>query len=275
MHSTEQLRTLGQGSSVVREFEKEMANKADMIVTVSYGMRDHLISLGYPSEKIRVSWNGCDPEKYDPAKIDSGKITALKEEYGIKPDEKVVLFVGRLTWVKGVHNLANSFPAVLKDYPKTKLIVLGKGEDYADLQRLACRLGIRKNVEFKSKWVTEDQRVLHYAMADLCVFPSIHEPFGIVSLEAMSMKKPLIVGASGVSGFREQVISKGPNQCGIHVDSRNPADIAWGIKEVLKDAERAEQWGKNGRQRVLEYFTWDKVAEDTLAIYEEAQSLRS
>lgn len=271
VHSTEQLRTLGQGSRVVREFEKEMAEKADKIVTVSYAMRDHLISLGYPSEKIRVCWNGCDPEKYDPAKISSEKITAFKEEYGIQPDEKVVLLIGRLTWIKGVQNLITSFPAVVQDYPKTKLVILGKGEDYADLQRLTCRLNIRQNVEFRSEWATEDKRILHYAMADLCVFPSIHEPFGIVSLEAMSMKKPLVVGAGGVSGFREQVIPSGHGQCGVHVDGGNPADIAWGIKEVLKDSERAEQWGENGRQRVLQYFTWNKVAEDTLAIYEEAQ----
>jgi glycosyltransferase involved in cell wall biosynthesis len=269
VHSTEQLRTLGQGSRVVRDFEKEMAEKADRIVTVSYAMRDHLISLGYPSEKIRVCWNGCDPEKYDPSKISSEKIWALKEKYGIQPDEKVVLFIGRLTWIKGVQNLLNSFPSVLRDYPKTKLVILGKGEDYTDLQRLTCRLNIRENVEFRSEWVTEEERILHYAMADLCVFPSIHEPFGIVSLEAMSMKNPLVVGASGVSGFREQVIPSGPDQCGVHVDARNPADIAWGIKEVLKDPERARQWGENGRKRVLQFFTWDKVAEDTISIYEE------
>lgn len=269
VHSTEQLRTLGQGSRVVREFEKEMAEKADKIVTVSYAMRDHLISLGYPTEKIRVCWNGCDPEKYDPAKINSKKIASLKEEYGIQPDEKVILFIGRLTWVKGVHNLITSFPAVLQDYPKSKLVILGKGEDYADLQRLAHRLNIQQNIIFKSEWVTEEQRIIHYAMADLCVFPSIHEPFGIVSLESMSMKKPVVVGASGVSGLREQVISSGPNQCGVHVDGKNPVDIAWGIKEVLKDAERAREWGENGRKRVLQFFTWDKVAEDTISIYEE------
>ncbi len=271
VHSTEQLRTVGQGSRVVKEFEQEMAKKADIIVTVSYGMRDHLISLGYPSEKIRVSWNGCDPNKYDLKKVRSKRIAAIKEEYGIQPDERVILFVGRLNWVKGVSNLINSIPAVLRKYPKTKLVVLGKGEDYADLQRLTCRLNIRRNVEFKSEWVPEDQRILHYAMADLCVFPSIHEPFGIVSLESMAMKKPLVVGASGVSGFREQVISSGPDQCGVHVDGRNPEDIAWGINEVLKDSERMERWGKNARQRVLQYFTWNKVAEDTLRIYEEAR----
>ncbi len=270
VHSTEQLRTLGQGSRVVREFEREMAEKANIVITVSYSMRDHLISLGYPADKIRVCWNGCDPEKYDPAKVSKEEIERLKERYSIKPDEKVILFIGRLTWIKGVQNLLAALPAVLKDYPKTKLVILGKGEDYTDLQRLTCRLNVRRNVEFRSEWVTEKERILHYAMADLCVFPSIHEPFGIVSLESMSMKKPIVVGASGISGFKEQVIPSGPDQCGVHVDGGNPADIAWGIKEILKDPERAKQWGENGRRRVIQFFTWDKVAKDTIGIYEEA-----
>lgn len=271
VHSTEQLRTEGHGSNFIRQFERDMAEKADRIATVSYAMREHLVSIGYPSEKIAVCWNGCDPEKYDPAKVRPENVEALKNEYGIKPDDKVILFVGRLTGIKGVHSLIESLPIVLKEYPETKLVILGKGESFDDLQRLTCRLAVRRNIEFRSEWVPEDMRILHYAMADACVFPSFNEPFGIVSLEAMSMEKPLVVGASGVSGFREQVIPSGPDQCGVHVDGRNSADIAWGIMEVLKDLERAERWGENGRQRVLEYFTWDKVAEDTLAIYEEAQ----
>lgn len=69
--------------------------------------------------------------------------------------------------------------------------------------------------------------------------------------------------------FTLYYLASSPNQCGIHVDGRNPADIAWGIKEVLEDSESAEQWGENGRKRILQYFTWSKVAEDTIAIYEE------
>lgn len=90
-------------------------------------------------------------------------------------------------------------------------------------------------------WVPEEERILHYAAADLCVFPSVYEPFGIVSLEAMAMAKPVVVGAHGVVGFREQIISSGPDQNGIHVNDENAADIAWGVKEVLKDSERAER----------------------------------
>ena len=81
------------------------------------------------------------------------------------------------------------------------------------------------------------------------------------------MGKPIVVGAKGVVGFREQVMPAGPMQNGVHVDGGNPVDIAWGINEVLKDPRRAKIWGENGRKRVMEYFTWRKVAEQTLDIY--------
>jgi glycosyltransferase involved in cell wall biosynthesis len=268
VHSTEEQRS-SDGSSVIKYLERTMANNADRIITVSYAMRDHLASIGYPIEKIRVVWNGVDPSRYDPTKIKTEDIEMLRTKYGISNDEKVILFIGRLTWVKGVQNLVQAFPSILSEYPKTKLIIIGKGEQYQDLVNLAERLGISKNIIFVSKWISEEERILHYALSDVCVFPSLSEPFGIVSLEAMSMEKPVIVGARGISGFREQVIPSGPEQCGIHINGNDPSDIAWGIKEVLKDDNRAKQWGKNGRKRVLQFFTWDHVAKSTLSVYTE------
>jgi glycosyltransferase involved in cell wall biosynthesis len=85
----------------------------------------------------------------------------------------------------------------------------------------------------------------------------------------MAMEKPIVVGASGVSGLKEQVVNSGPERTGVHIDGNDPADIAWGIKEVLADEARAKRWGKAGRERVMEYFTWDKAARDTLSIYED------
>ena len=99
------------------------------------------------------------------------------------------------------------------------------------------------------------------------MFPSVYEPFGIVSLEAMSMAKPVVVGAHGVVGFREQVIPSGPTQTGIHVNGSNPADIAWGVKAIFQNPQKAKVWGENGRKRVRAYFTWTKVAKQTLSIY--------
>jgi glycogen(starch) synthase len=231
-------------------------------------MREDLIRHGWPAKKISVVWNGADPERYDPTKYSLEDIKRVRSKYGIKDDESMLFFLGRLTWVKGVRNLIQAIPTILEEYPKTKLVILGKGEEQRDIEETASRLGIKDKVVSRYEFVPEEERILHYAAADVCVFPSVYEPFGIVSLEAMSMAKPVVVGAHGVVGFREQVINSGPDQNGVHINGENSADIAWGVKEVLKDIERAKEWGKNGRKRVLQYFTWDKVAEQTLQIYQ-------
>ncbi|MGB9853489.1 MAG: glycosyltransferase family 4 protein [Candidatus Bathyarchaeales archaeon] len=271
VHSTEWGRSGGQGSQVVSYLESAMAQKADRIVTVSHAMQEDLVRRGWPKSKISVVWNGVDPEHYNPRKCKPEEVEAIRSKYGIKPEEKMVLFLGRLTWVKGVINLVQAMPMILEEYPNTKLVILGKGEQQSDIVEAATRLGISSKVVCRFEFVPEKERILHYAAADVCVFPSTYEPFGIVSLEAMAMEKPIVVGAQGVVGFREQVAHFGPDQNGVHVNGGNPADIAWGIKEVLCDPIRAKRWGENGRKRVLQYFTWRKVAEQTLQIYKMLQ----
>jgi glycogen(starch) synthase len=267
-HSSEWGRSGGQGSEVVSHFEEAMAQNADRIITVSYAMQQDLIKHGWPQSKISVVWNGVDPERYDPRKCPQGDIQKIREKYGIPKDWNMILFVGRLTWVKSVRNLLQAMPSVLKEYPNTKLVILGKGEEQTDIVETASRLGIKDKVIYRFDFVPETERILHYAASDVCVFPSVYEPFGIVSLEAMAMEKPVVVGARGVVGFREQVISIGTDQNGVHVNGEDPSDIAWGIKEVLRNPEKARNWGENGRKRVQEYFTWRIVADETLKIYE-------
>jgi glycogen(starch) synthase len=267
VHSTEWGRSGGQGSTVVSYLEHSMAEVADHIITVSYAMRDDLIRHGWNAPKISVVWNGVDPERYDPEKCAPEDVRRLREKYGVGEDGQMILFLGRLTWVKGVRNLVQAMPLVLGEYPKAKLVILGKGEMEKDIIETAGRLGVKDNVICNFEFVPEDERILHYAASDVCVFPSVYEPFGIVSLEAMAMKKPVVVGARGVVGFREQVVASGPEQNGVHVNGEDPADIAWGIKEVLRDPQRTKVWGENGRKRVQQYFTWRKVAEETIEIY--------
>jgi glycosyltransferase involved in cell wall biosynthesis len=124
-------------------------------------------------------------------------------------------------------------------------------------------------VKFRFDFIPEEERILHYAACDVAVFPSLYEPFGIVALEAMSMERPVVVGAAGVSGMREIVICCGEEQCGYHVNPSNPSDIAWGINSALENPEKIKWLGKNGRRRVLSEFTWDKIAERTLEVYEQ------
>jgi glycogen(starch) synthase len=271
VHSTEWGRSGGQGSEVVSYFESATSQRADRIVTVSHAMQEDLVRHGWPKSKISVVWNGVDPQRYDPKSSKPDETEAIRRSYDIKPDEKMILFLGRLTWVKGVGNLVQAMPMVLEEYPNARLVILGKGEQQNDIIETANRLGINGRVVCRFEFVPEKERILHYAASDVCIFPSTYEPFGIVSLEAMSMAKPLIVGAQGVVGFREQVVPSGPDQNGIHVNGGNAADIAWGIKEVLCDSDRAKRWGENGRKRVQQYFTWAKTAEQTLQIYESLQ----
>jgi glycosyltransferase involved in cell wall biosynthesis len=268
VHSTEWGRRGGQGSEVVSHLEWATAQSADRVITVSYAMQEDLIKHGWPQSKISVVWNGVDPERYNSQKCQLQDVEKIREKYNIPKDWNMLLFIGRLTWVKSVRNLLQAMPAVLKEYPRTKLVILGIGEEQRDIVETASRLGIKDNIVYRFDFVPEEERILTYAAADVCVFPSVYEPFGIVSLEAMAMQKPVIVGAKGVVGFREQVVSSGSGQNGLHVNGEDPSDIAWGIKETLKDLQRAKMWGENGRKRVLEYFTWQKTAEETIGIYE-------
>lgn len=269
LHSTEVGRSLGRGSHAIKDIEFEGGQSSDCIITVSYAMKDELEKLGYPSDKIRVCWNGVDPVKYDPTKITFEQKLKLRSKYGINDDENMLFFIGRLVTVKGVNNLIKSLPYVLKDYPKTKLVILGIGDMEWDLKTLAEQLGIKDKVIFRNEFVAEEERVIHYAAADCVVLPSFYEPFGIVCTEAMSMAKPTVVGARGTNGFREQIVPSGDKQCGIHINPYDPHDIAWGIKQILQYDDKGGWMGKNARQRVIEMFNWESVAKRTIDIYKE------
>jgi len=269
VHSTEKGRTLGNGSEVVSNIELHGAKAADLIVTVSYAMNDELIKLGFPKEKIQVCYNGVDPQKYSPEAANAERVRKVRDFYGIKDDEPMILFVGRLVGVKGVDKLIMTMPHVLQKTPNAKLVIVGVGDLQDYLVNLVKTMRLQDSVKLNFEFVSEEERVLHYAACDVAVFPSLYEPFGIVALEAMSMERPVVVGATGVSGMREVVICCGEEQCGFHINPNNPTDIAWGINSALENPERKEWLGKNGRRRVLDEFTWDKIAEKTVALYEQ------
>jgi glycosyltransferase involved in cell wall biosynthesis len=190
VHSTEWGRSGGHGSRVVSHFEWETAQRADRIITVSHAMRDDLTRHGWPQSKISVVWNGVDPKRYNPQDCRPEDVQKIRHKYGIPEDWNMLLFIGRLTWVKGVGNLLQAMPMVLHEYPKTKLVILGKGEEQRDIVETADRLGVKENVICRFEFVPEDERILNYAATDACIFPSVYEPFGIVSLEAMSSRLP-------------------------------------------------------------------------------------
>ncbi|MBA7593290.1 Glycogen synthase [subsurface metagenome] len=266
-HGTEHGRT-GDGSPTIKTIEQMASKDAEAIITVSYAMRDELISLGHDEGKIRVVWNGVDYKKYDPAKFSEEKICAFREKMGVG-DSQLILFIGRLSWVKSADTLMHAMPAILKEVQNAKLVLIGKGEQEGMIKHLVEHLGIQDKVILKFEYVSEKDRLLYYAASDLVVIPSKYEPFGIVCTEAMSMGKPVIVGATGTSGLREQVVNRGPNRCGAHVNPYDPYDIAKFAIEFLKDENLRKELGKNARKRVFEEFTLDKVAAETVGIYKQ------
>jgi glycosyltransferase involved in cell wall biosynthesis len=247
--------------------EKKGANVADLVITVSEAMKQQLVGLGVSQEKIRVCYHGVDAAFFNPDRADAKRLAALRKRYGFTSDDVIVLFMGRLESVKGVVQLFSAISLVREKHPKVKLLAVGKGSLESWAISEAKRLG---GITVVTDFLDGEVKMLTYALADLCVFPSIYEPFGIVALEAAAMGKAAVVGASGTSGLAE--IVKNPAAqlpTGVHVNARDPNDIAWGINLALEDLDRLKSWGKNARTRVLEEFTWQKAAERTLAIYKE------
>ena len=269
VHSTEQGRSLGGGSPTIIDIERTAAEEATAIITVSQAMKEHLKTLGFPEEKLRVCWNGVDPHKYNPEKISKQQIMALRKHYGIKPTDVMLFFIGRLVTVKGIDKLVRAMPDIVHNYPNAKLVVLGMGDLEHQLKHMITEYNIEDNVIIRPEFVSEDDRIKHYAASDVIVLPSLYEPFGIVCTEAMSMAKPVVVGGSGTTGMREQIIPSGTDQCGIHVNPYEPKDIAWGVNAVLETKDLGKTMGQMGRKRVIKEFSWDVVAKKTLAIYEE------
>ncbi len=272
-HSTEQGRNPS-GSATIKEIERLSAMTADRIVTVSYAMRDELVKFGYPESRIRVIHNGVDAKKYDPSRFTADSTQAFREKIGVGTSP-MILFIGRLTWVKGADPLILAMPQVLKEVPEAKLVLLGIGDQEQMLSQMVRDLHLGRNVLLHFRMVPEEERLLYYAASDVCVFPSKYEPFGIVCTEAMSMGKPVVVGARGTSGFREQIIATGEDICGYHVNPYDPSDIARYLVQILKNPGLAEKMGKNGRQRVLEHFTWDIIADTTIRTYLEVVNERA
>lgn len=247
--------------------ERKGAAVADLVITVSDAMKRELASLGVPAEKVRVCYHGVDTEFFDPKLVDPKELEALREQYGYAKDDIIVLFIGRLEPVKGVKELFSAMPDVLMKHERVKLLVVGKGrlEEWArgESQR-------HSNIKLVTDFLDTEGKRLHYALSDLCVFPSLYEPFGIVALEAAAMGKPCVVGAAGTSGLAEIVKNPATEKpTGVHVNARDPKDLAWGINLALADPERLKTWGRNARDRAITEFSWLKAAKRTLEIYEE------
>ena len=264
VHSTEWGRQPGGPSPIVSQWETAAGKAAAATITVSHAMVRDLIANGWDAERVHGVWNGVDTDTYAP---DAPGGPEVRARYGLPDNAPVVFFIGRLTGVKGARPLVEAWPRVVEEQPEARLVALGTGDQDDEIRGLVAGLGVADSVTLRTEWVSEAERIAHFAAADLVVLPSTYEPFGIVCLEAMACGKPVVVGARGVVGFREQVLNYGPNQCGVHVNGADAGDIAWGINEALSDEDRMRGWGRNGRRRAVETFTWERCAARTGEVY--------
>ena len=206
-----------------------MARDANAIVTCSRYMRSHVATVfGVRSTKITVIPNGIDPRDVEPVVAD---LPGLRAVYAA-PDERLVLLVGRLVYEKGFHLALDALAPVVKRSGNVRFVVAGTGTAEAELKRQARRLGLGSHGTFLG-WVGDDRLHSLYRVADLCIVPSIYEPFGIVALEAMACGCLCIVADTG--GLREVVPEDGT--VGLRFRSRDVDALRSVVEQVLGDDE--------------------------------------
>jgi glycogen(starch) synthase len=243
--------------SYIHRTETRMAKRADGVIVCSHYMRGHVADVfGIDEQRVDVIPNGIDPE--DLVAVDD--LAALRARFA-KPDERLVLLVGRLVYEKGFQVALDALPAVIERLGNVRFLVAGSGTHEQELKRQAADLGLTGHGTFMG-WIGDD--VLHslYRIADLCVVPSIYEPFGIVALEAMASGVPCIVADTG--GLREVV----PNHdVGLRFRSKDPRSLARMVERVLTDGDLRDRLVTEASEHVLR-FDWADVAKQTLEVYE-------
>lgn len=211
-----------------------------------------------PADKIDVIPNGVDPTPFQAAARE--RLDAFRAMYAL-PEEQIVFNVGRVVYEKGVHVLVEAIPRVLAQMPTAKFVIAGRGPMLDHLRHRAWELGVGEKILFAG-FVSDEDRNRLFTLASCAVFPSLYEPFGIVALEAMAAKCPVVV--SEVGGLKEVVKHA---ETGITVYPDNPESLAWGIVHTLARPDWARQRAENAYRMVLELYNWDRIAGLTVDVY--------
>jgi glycosyltransferase involved in cell wall biosynthesis len=212
-----------------------------------------------PSDKIDIIPNGVSTARFDV--LENLDLTAFRSNYAA-PDERVIYFVGRVVEEKGVRVLIDSAPIVLASYPKCKFVIAGAGPQLQEFRDLAAARGLASHFYFTG-FISDEDRDKLYRISDVVVIPSLYEPFGIVALEGMAAKKPVVVTDTG--GMSEVVTN---HQTGLKVYPGNPNSLAWGILHTLHNPGWSEARVKNAYQMVRDEFSWRRIARQTIETYE-------
>lgn len=279
VHSLEPLRPwkreqLGGGYDFSTWVEKTAIEMSDAVVAVSAETKADILRLfNVPEERIHIIYNGIDLDEYH--KVET--IGAL-EKYGVDPNQPYVLFVGRITrqkgiihFVRAIQHLAPGFQVVLcAGAPDTPEIA---AEMKAAVTAAQAK---RPGVIWIEQMVSNAEKIELYSHASVFCCPSIYEPFGIINLEAMACETPVV--ACAVGGIKEVVL---PGETGWLVPlaqmSESPfealhpevfsKDMAARINQLMADPDMRARFGKAGRARAEEMFSWRAIAAQTYALY--------
>jgi glycogen(starch) synthase len=262
VHATEYGRHQGwvqnHPQSAIHAAERRMVRRADHVLTCSEFMRGHVRSVfRVRASKVAAIPNGIDPLELDPGDID---VRALRERFAA-PDERLVLLVGRLVYEKGFHVALDALAPVVRGLGNVRFVVAGTGTAEAELKRQAQRLRLTRYGTFLG-WVGDDMLHALYRVADLCIVPSIYEPFGLVALEAMASGCLCVVADTG--GLREVVPDDG--SVGLRFPEGDVAGLRSRLEQVLGDDAARAAMVAEAREHVL-LFDWAEVARQTVEVY--------
>jgi glycogen(starch) synthase len=261
MHSTEIGRRNGIHADyerMIHETEAWLTYEAWKVVCCSDYMVSHVRwAFGLPPDKQIMIPNGVNTEPYE--SVDRHSLIQFRSKFAL-PEERIVLFVGRLVYEKGVHVLINAVQKVLEKV-NTKFIIVGNGYMKEQLSGLVKSLGIERKVMFTGFVDNITLRKLQIC-ADVSVVPSLFEPFGIVALEAMAAKSPVVVSDTGGLG---EIVNHDVD--GVKVYTNNPDSLAWGIIRVLSDEAYADNLRNHAYSKIQEKYNWDRIAQKTEDFY--------
>jgi starch synthase len=271
-HSLEPLRPwkaeqLGGGYAISCWAEQTAFEGADAVIAVSAGMREDILSV-YPAvdpEKVHVVHNGVDTEMYAPTEA-----TDALERHGVDPNRPYILYVGRITRQKGLPHL---LAAAHKLEPGVQLVLCASAPDTPEIaaeveREIAALDAERGGIIWLRDMLPRDEviQLLSHATAFCC--PSVYEPLGIVNLEAMSCHAPVV--ASAVGGIPE-VVEHGVTGLLVPYSAIDePAfedGLAQALNTLVRDPQRAAAMGKAGRERAVDLFSWEAIAEQTVTVY--------
>ncbi len=236
-------------------------NRAASIIAPSYSIKEYLLNYGVNEEKIHWIPSGVDIEAFSP-----NPSSMLREKLGLG-DEKIILSIARLHPLKGLHSLVQAYGTVARNFPETRLVILGKGPQEKELRDMAKQLNIEKKVSFLTEHVPHENISRLYNGADIFAFPSIVEPFGMVNLEAMACGVPTV--ASNTGGMRDMVLQ---GRTGFLFTPGDVKGIEIALMAMLGDERKTKEMGTESRKRALEY-DWREIAKQILERYEGALRL--